>query len=145
MATFDLIIRGGTVATGSDVMTSDVGVKAGHNAALGLELGAAAREVDARGKLVLPGGIDSHVHIAQPSGPDIVQSDDFESGTRSAVFGGNTTVIQFCLQERGQGLRRAIKDNHAKADGQFYRLRLPPDHLGPRANSSGSGTTGGNR
>jgi hypothetical protein len=77
-------------------------------------------EIDARGKLVLPGGIDSHVHIAQPSGPDIVQADDFESGTRSAAFGGNTTVIPFCLQESGQGLRQAIKDYHAKADGQCF-------------------------
>jgi|SRR3984957_14186950 len=101
MAAFDLIILDGTVATGADVMTSDVGIKAGRIVALGFELGTAAAEIDARGKLVLPGGIDSHVHIDQPSGPDIVQSDDFESGTRSAVFGGNTTVIPFCLQERG--------------------------------------------
>src|ERR1700722_8602284 len=120
MADFDLIIRGGTVATGADVMTCDVGVIAGRIAALGLDLGSADTEIDARGKLVLPGGIDSHVHIAQPSGPDIVQSDDFESGTRSAVFGGNTTVIPFCLQERGHGLRQAIKEYHEKADGQCY-------------------------
>jgi dihydropyrimidinase len=117
---FDLIIRGGTVATGSDIMRSDVGIKDGRIASLGLELGAADSTVDATHRLVLPGGIDSHVHIAQPSGPDIVQSDDFESGTRSAVFGGNTTVIPFCLQERGQGLRQAIKDYHAKADGQCF-------------------------
>ena len=83
MAEFDLIIRGGTVATGSDVMTCDVGVRSGSIAALGLDLGSADKAIDARGRLVLPGGIDSHVHIAQPSGPDIVQSDDFESGTRS--------------------------------------------------------------
>ncbi len=108
MAEFDLIIRGGTVATASDVMTCDVGVRSGRIAALGLDLGSADKVIDARGKLVLPGGIDSHVHIAQPSGPDIVQSDDFESGTRSAVFGGNTTVIPFCLQQRGEGLRRAV-------------------------------------
>src|SRR5579863_10239767 len=107
MADFDLIVRGGTVATGADVTDCDVGVKDGRIASLARDLGTAARIVDATGKLVLPGGIDSHVHIAQPSGPDIVQSDDFESGTRSAAFGGNTTVIPFCLQERGQGLRQA--------------------------------------
>lgn len=120
MAEFDLIIRGGTVATASDVMSCDVGVRSGIIAALGLDLGSAETVIDARGKLVLPGGIDSHVHIAQPSGPDISQSDDFESGTRSAVFGGNTTVIPFCLQQRGEGLRQAIKDYHAKADGQCF-------------------------
>ncbi len=120
MADYDLIIRNGTVATGSDVMNADVGITDGRIAALGHDLGTAADTIDATGKLVLPGGIDSHVHIAQPSGPDVVQTDGFESGTRSAVFGGNTTVIPFCLQERGQGLRQAIKDYHAKADGQCY-------------------------
>jgi dihydropyrimidinase len=120
MPAFDLIISGGTVATGSDVMICDVGIKAGQIVALGRDLGAAGREIDATGKLVLPGGIDSHVHLAQPSGPDIVQSDDFESGTRSAVFGGNTTVIPFCLQQRGEGLRQAIKGYRAKADGQCF-------------------------
>ena len=83
MANYDVIIRGGTVATGADVMACEVGIKAGRIAALGDDLGAADEVIDARGRLVLPGGIDSHVHIAQPSGPDIVQSDDFESGTRS--------------------------------------------------------------
>ena len=120
MAAFDTIIHGGTVATGSDVMDCDVGIRGGRIAALGHDLGPSVRRIDATGKLVLPGGIDSHVHIAQPSGPDVVQADDFESGTRSAVFGGNTTVIPFCLQERGQGLRASIKDYHAKADGQCY-------------------------
>ena len=54
--------------------------------------------IDATGRLVLPGGIDSHVHFSQPSGPGIVMADDFESGTRAAAFGGNTTVLPFCLQ-----------------------------------------------
>ena len=120
MASFDLILRGGTVATGADIMSCDVGIKDGLITALGHTLGTADREIDATNKLVLPGGIDSHVHIAQPSGPDVVQSDDFESGTRSAAFGGNTTVIPFCLQERGQGLRQAIKDYRAKAEGECY-------------------------
>ena len=120
MAAFDLIVRGGTVVTGADVTVCDVGIRHGRIAALGLDLGEAATIVDATGKLVLPGGIDSHVHIAQPSGPDVVQSDDFESGTRSAAFGGNTTVIPFCLQERGQGLRQAINAYHEKSAGQCY-------------------------
>jgi dihydropyrimidinase len=64
MATFERIVRGGTAATGSNTMTADVGVKARRIAALGLDLGSAGTEIDARGKLVLAGGIDSHVHIA---------------------------------------------------------------------------------
>jgi dihydroorotase-like cyclic amidohydrolase len=79
----------------------------------------------------LPGGIDSHVHLSQPSGPGIVMADDFESGTRAAAFGGNTTVLLFCLQELGHSLRQALRDYHAKADGNFYiDVSFHPDHLG---------------
>ena len=108
MADFDMIVRGGTVATASDVFDADVGIRDGRIAALGRELGTADEIVDASGKLVLPGGIDSHVHIAQPSGENIIMADDFESGTRSAAFGGNTLVMPFCLQEKGKGLREAL-------------------------------------
>src|SRR3569623_1975330 len=47
-------------------------------------------------------------------------ADDFESGTRSAALGGNTTILPFCLQEQGQSLRQALKDYHAKADGNCH-------------------------
>ena len=69
---------------------------------------------------MLPGGIDSHVHIAQPSGPGIVMADDFASGTRSAAFGGNTMVLPFAMQQKGESLREVVKQYHAKADGQCY-------------------------
>lgn len=118
--TFDLIIAGGTVATASDVFRADVAVKDGRIAAIAENLTDAAEIVDARGKLVLPGGIDSHVHFAQPSGEGIEMADDFESGTRSALMGGNTTVFPFCLQQRGQSLREALADYHAKADGRCF-------------------------
>src|SRR6267143_1452632 len=117
---FDTIIRGGTVATASDTFACDIGIRDGRIAALGLDLGAAAEIVDAAGMLVLPGGIDSHVHLSQPSGPGITMADDFESGTRAAAFGGNTTVLPFCLQERGHSLRQAVRDYHTKADGNCY-------------------------
>ncbi len=120
MTAFDLVIRGGTVATASDTFACDIGVRAGRIAALGRELGPAAEVIDASGLLVLPGGIDSHVHFAQPSGPGIVMADDFESGTRSAALGGNTTVLPFCLQEKGQSLRQAVQDYHAKAEGRCH-------------------------
>jgi dihydropyrimidinase len=121
MAAFDLIIKGGTVATAADTFNSDVGIRDGRIAALAQDLGSDAAEIiNANGKLILPGGIDSHVHIAQPSGPGIVMADDFASATRSAAFGGNTTVMPFCLQEKGQGLRQALKDYHALAEGQCY-------------------------
>jgi dihydropyrimidinase len=118
--TFDTIIRGGTVATASDTFSCDVGITGGKITALGSDLGNAREIVDASGRLVLPGGIDSHVHLAQPSGPGIVMADDFETGTRAAAFGGNTMVLPFALQQKGQSLRQVVKDYHAKADGKCY-------------------------
>ena len=122
MAKFDLIIKGGTIATAADTFVSDIGILDGRIAVLAQDLdsGDADGVIDARGKLVLPGGIDSHVHIAQPSGPGIVMADDFASATRSAAFGGNTMVMPFCLQEKGQSLRQALNDYHALAEGQCY-------------------------
>src|SRR5262245_7919070 len=117
---FDTIIRGGTVATASDTFTCDVGISGGRIAALGADLGAAREIVDARGRIVLPGGIDSHVHLSQPAAPGIVMADDFASGTRAAAFGGNTMVLPFALQQKGQSLREVVKQYHAKADGQCY-------------------------
>jgi dihydropyrimidinase len=85
MSDFDLIISGGTVATASDTFKADVGIRGGRIVALADGLTGAAQTIDAKERLVLPGGIDSHVHIAQPSGPGIVMADDFESATRSAA------------------------------------------------------------
>lgn len=117
--TFDLVIANGTVATASDVFAADVGITDGTVAALGRGL-EGAETIDATGHLVLPGGIDSHVHIDQPSGEGIVMADTFETGTLSALFGGNTTVLPFCMQQRGQSLRDALTDYHAKAEGNLY-------------------------
>src|SRR5882757_5763568 len=118
--TFDTIIRGGTIATASDTFSCDVGISGGKITALGADLGSAKEVVDATGLLVLPGGIDSHVHIAQPSGPGIVMADDFASATRSAAFGGNTMVLPFAMQQKGESLREVVKAYHAKADGHCY-------------------------
>lgn len=120
MSAYDLVIRNGRIATASDVFSCDIGIRDGRIAALGVALGDAGEVIDATGKWVLPGGIDSHVHIAQPSGEGIVMADDFASGTRSAAFGGNTTILPFCLQQKGQLLREAVSAYHAKADGQCY-------------------------
>jgi dihydropyrimidinase len=117
---FDTIITGGTVATASDTFGADIGIRDGRIMALGRELGEAAEIIDATGLQALPGGIDSHVHISQPSGPGIVMADDFASATRSAAMGGNTTILPFCLQEDGQSLRQAVDAYHAKANGQCH-------------------------
>ncbi|WP_315806996.1 MULTISPECIES: dihydropyrimidinase [unclassified Bradyrhizobium] len=120
MTAFDTVIRHGTVVTASDIYQADVAIKDGRIAAIGEAITDAAEIVDASGLLVLPGGIDSHVHISQPSGPGIVMADDFESATRAAAFGGNTFVMPYCLQAKGQPLREALKDYHALADASCY-------------------------
>ncbi len=117
---FDTIIRNGTVVTASDTFRCDVGIRDGRIAAMAESLTDAPEIIDASGLYVMPGGIDSHVHIAQPSGDGIVMADDFASGTLSAAFGGNTTIMPFCLQEKGTTLREALKVYHAKADGECY-------------------------
>ncbi|MFN3636120.1 MAG: dihydropyrimidinase [Rhizobium rhizophilum] len=120
MSDFDLIVRGGTIATASDVFKADLGILDGRIVQIGENLTGAGRIIDACGKYVLPGGIDSHVHVAQPSGEGIVMADGFESGTLSALFGGNTTVMPFCLQEKGRPLREALTAYHALAEGNCY-------------------------
>jgi dihydropyrimidinase len=112
---FDLVIRGGTVATASDTFLADIGINDGVITALGRNLGAATREIDAKGKLVLPGGVDSHCHIEQRSSTGLMCADDFYSGTVSAAFGGTTTIIPFAAQHRGQSLRDVVKDYHDAA------------------------------
>src|SRR5690606_29841070 len=120
MSTFDLIIKGGTIATASDVYTADIAIKDGKIVQIGTSLDGAEKVIDATGKYVLPGGIDSHVHISQPSGEGISMADDFETGTRSALFGGNTTVLPFCLQEKGTPLRQTLNAYHKLAEGNLY-------------------------
>ncbi|MET0745433.1 MAG: dihydropyrimidinase, partial [Microvirga sp.] len=115
----DLAIRGGTVVTASDTLACDVGIRGETIVALGQGL-TARHEIDATGLLVLPGGIDSHVHIAQPSGPGIVMADDFASATASAAAGGNTMVLPFALQERGTSLRACVEAYRQKAEGECY-------------------------
>lgn len=120
MSEFDLVVAGGTVATASDTFKADIGIRDGHIVQIGDSLPADGAVIDATGRFVLPGGIDSHVHISQPSGPGIVMADDFESATRSALFGGNTTLMPFCLQEKGTPLRQTLDAYHKLADGACY-------------------------
>ena len=110
MAEYDLVIRNGTVATAADTAQCDVGVRDGIVVALGQQLAPGARDIDAAGRLVLPGAIDSHCHLEQRSSAGVMTADDFYSGTVSAAFGGTTTVIPFAAQHRGQSLRSVVEE-----------------------------------
>ncbi|SFM09424.1 dihydropyrimidinase [Bradyrhizobium sp. NFR13] len=105
---YDLVIRGGTVATSSDVFAADVGITGETIVALGSGLAAGRQEIDATGKLVLPGGVDAHAHIEQLSAAGIMNADTFESATRSAAFGGTTSVISFAAQHVGMDVQEVV-------------------------------------
>jgi len=117
-ATYDLAIINGTVVTASDTFKSDIGVRDGIIVAMGELSGRAERTIDAKSRLVLPGGIDSHCHIDQPSSSGARTADDFYSGTVSAAFGGTTMIIPFACQHRGQSVRNVVADYHDKASGK---------------------------
>jgi dihydropyrimidinase len=132
-ASFDTVIRHGTLATATDIFTADLGVSGGRIAAIGLDLPAGASEIDATGKLVLPGGVDSHCHIEQLSGGGLMNADTFETATRSAAFGGTTSVICFAAQHRGADLAQTVADYAALAergalvDYAFHLMVANPD------------------
>jgi dihydropyrimidinase len=132
---FDLVIRNARCATAADVFDADIGVKDGRIVALGKALSAGTREIDAEGRYVLPGGVDGHCHIDQPMMDGSTMADDFWTGTRSAACGGNTTVIPFASQLKGQGLVDAMTESHRRAEGKAavdYAFHLiicePTDH-----------------
>jgi dihydropyrimidinase len=128
----DLVIRGGTVVTAERQWRADVGIEGERIAALGAGL-SAKRTLDATGKLVLPGGVDSHCHIEQLSSMGVMTADDFYSATVSAAHGGTTTVIPFCAQHRNDDLRKVLADYHERArakaviDYGFHLIIANPD------------------
>lgn len=117
---FDLVIRGGTVVTAQTTARCDVGIRHGIIAALGESLGPAVEELDARGRLVLPGGVDAHCHIDQVSSTGLTTADDFYSGGVSAACGGTTTIIPFAAQHRGQSLVQVVRDYEARAASKAF-------------------------
>lgn len=121
MQEFDLVIRNAHVATATDVFDCDIGVREGRIAALAHDLAGTAqggRVIDAAGRWVLPGGIDGHCHLDQPTSDGSKMADDFFTGTRSAACGGTTTVIPFACQFKGQSLQAAVDDYHRRAEGK---------------------------
>jgi dihydropyrimidinase len=114
---FDTLIKNGVIATATDTYASDLGIANGKIAALAQDLPAdsATQLIDAGGQYVFPGGIDVHTHLDMPFG-GTTSSDDFETGTIAAAFGGTTTLIDFAIQYKGQTLRTALDTWWKKAD-----------------------------
>lgn len=114
-AAFDCVIRGGRVGTAVDEFDADIGIAKGTITAIGRNLAPGTTEIDATGRLVLPGGVDTHAHIEQLSAAGIVNADTFESATSSAALGGTTSVICFAAQHRGMNLMKVVDDYSALA------------------------------
>ena len=110
---FDLTIRNATVVTAADTFEADLGVADGRIAAIGRGLEPGRRDIDARGRLVLPGGVDSHCHVEQLSSTGKMCADDFYTATVAAAFGGTTTIIPFAAQHRGNSIV-AVVDDYAR-------------------------------
>ena len=112
----DLVIRNGTVATASDTFKADIGITGGRITAIAESL-SADREIDASGKLVLPGGIEAHCHIAQESATGGMTADDYRSGSISAAYGGNSCFVPFAAQHRGMGVIETLDLYDSRARG----------------------------
>ena len=111
-------ITGGTVVTAADTYEADVLVEDGRIVAIGEGLADGADTVvDATGRLVLPGAIDVHTHLAMPFG-GTMSIDDFTTGHVAALHGGTTCHIDFVIQGKGQSLQEALDTWRAKANGK---------------------------
>ena len=121
-----ILIKNGRIITATDDYVADIYIEGETISAIGKNLKVTADEViDATGKLVMPGGIDPHVHLDMPF-MGTYSSDNYETGTRAALYGGTTTVIDFILQTQGKSLQSALKDwkgrsdNNAVGDYSFH-------------------------
>ncbi|MCB1400532.1 MAG: amidohydrolase family protein, partial [Rhodobacteraceae bacterium] len=117
------VIRNGTIVTADLSYEADVLIEDGRIVEIGKGLQGDV-ELDASGCYVMPGGIDPHTHLEMPF-MGTYSSDDFESGTRAALAGGTTMVVDFALPSPGQGLMDALKmwDNkstRANCDYSFH-------------------------
>ncbi len=116
--TFDLIIHNGTLFTPGGEVEADVGVKDGRITAIGkLDPGKAAKAIDAKHQMVLPGLIDEQVHFREP-GP--THKEDLESGTRGAVLGGITTVFEMPNTDPPTTNAAAIADKVRRGTGRCW-------------------------
>ena len=123
---FDLVVRGGTVVTGSDVVRADVGVVGGRIAAIGTGF-SGARSIDADGLLVLPGGVDTHCHIEQLQEGGGADEESWTTGSTSCLAGGTTSVVTFSTQFKGRGILEPLAEYRRRAaqamvDYSFHQI-----------------------
>lgn len=115
MGNYDMTIRNGKIVSDGKIINGDIGINSGIIEAIEPTLPAGIKDIDAAGRWVLPGGIDSHCHIEQLSGMGVMAADDFYSATVSAAFGGTTTVIPFAAQHRGMAIPDVLEEYSRRA------------------------------
>jgi dihydropyrimidinase len=110
-----LLIKNGRIITATDNYVADIFIEGETIKTIGKNLSVKAdKTIDATGKLVFPGGIDPHVHLDMPF-MGTYSSDNYETGTRAALYGGTTMVIDFILQKQGNSLHDALKEWQIRA------------------------------
>jgi dihydropyrimidinase len=112
---FDLVVRGARLGAGAAL--ADIGIADGRIRAIADRLDDADRLFDAGGRLVLPGGVDAHCHMDQPS-YGAACADDFQSGTVSAACGGTTTIIPFAMAGPQDPLPETVAAYRRRAHGK---------------------------
>ena len=114
-----VLIKGGRIVTAVDDYVADILIEGGRIEAIAREINHHnATTYNADGLLIFPGGIDVHVHMETPMGNDIYTCDTFETGTRSAAFGGTTTIVDFAQQFQGESPKAALDRRLAAAEPQ---------------------------
>lgn len=131
MPDFELVVRGGTVVTAADQFRADIGIAGGRIAALGENL-TGHRTLDAGDLLVLPGGVDTHCHIEQLRDGGGTDEETWETGSRSALAGGTTSVITFSTQFKGSLIAPSLAEYRRRArhgamvDYSFHQIVTDP-------------------
>jgi dihydropyrimidinase len=114
------LIKNGRIITAEQDYKADIFIDREIITAIGTNLQMPADKIiDANGKYVIPGGIDVHTHLDMPFGGTF-SSDDFETGTRAAAFGGTTSIIDFAVQGKGMTMQQALDTWHKKANGKAF-------------------------
>ncbi|XCP86279.1 dihydropyrimidinase [Roseburia hominis] len=116
-----MLIKNGVIIGGKERVRRDIRLKDGKIATIAEELSAEEQEevIDAAGGYILPGGVDAHTHLDMPAG-ECMTADDYLTGTKAAVIGGTTTVMDFAEYEEGESLKDALACWHKKAAGKAY-------------------------
>ena len=114
------LIKNGRIVTVADDFIADLFIEDNTISAIGKNLpDKADKIIDATDKLIFPGGIDPHVHLDIPF-MGTYSSDNYETGTKAALFGGTTSIIDFAIQIKGQSLQAAVDEWRRKSEGNAY-------------------------